>query len=123
MSDFFIQPQFDTAVSLKTTEFKDIREFYAQRSSGSVVHRVQIPTLIINSRDDPVVDAESAWPHKAISENPNLFGILTERGGHLGFMDRGLAERTWDERVATQWLELLPQDEEPRRFRLEMTKE
>jgi predicted alpha/beta-fold hydrolase len=48
------------------------------------------------------------YPEEAMKTNSSLFGVLTERGGHLGFMQNsgilGLSNRTWDEELASKWL-------------------
>ncbi len=101
--------EFDRAVSLKTTDFATIEEFYEARSSGNVLHKIAIPVLFINAADDPFMDIK-AYPEQRIRENEHLFGVLTERGGHLGFMQSagwlGLSNRTWDEVLAAEWLRL-----------------
>jgi predicted alpha/beta-fold hydrolase len=117
--------EFDTAVSLKTTEFKTIKEFYDARSSGFVVKDIAIPSLFINAKDDPFVDADY-FPWKEMKENEHLFGVMTERGGHLGFMDGfglglTLSERTWDERLAATWMQFMVKrlnNTQPNRIRL-----
>ena len=48
--------EFDKAVSLKTTEFDSIEEFYEARSSGNIVHKITIPVLFVNAADDPFMD-------------------------------------------------------------------
>lgn len=48
--------EFDKAVSLKTTEFNSIEEFYEARSSGNVVHKITVPVLFVNAADDPFMD-------------------------------------------------------------------
>ncbi len=51
---------------------------------------------------------KKGYPEESIKKNPALFGVLTERGGHLGFMQNsgllGLSNRTWDEELASKWL-------------------
>ena len=101
--------EFDKAVSLKTSEFATIEEFYEARSSGNVLHKIAVPVLFINAADDPFMEI-SAYPEQSIRENEHLFGVLTARGGHLGFMQStgwlGLSNRTWDEVLAAEWLRL-----------------
>lgn len=54
------------------------------------------------------LNCPKGYPEEAIKNNPALFGVLTDRGGHLGFMQNagiwGLSNRTWDEELASKWL-------------------
>ncbi len=99
--------EFDRAVALKTSSFATIEEFYEARSSGNVIGQLAIPVLLINAADDPFIDMRS-YPERAIKENENVFGVVTDRGGHLGFMQTagllGLSNRTWDEVLVAEWL-------------------
>ena len=101
--------EFDKAVSLRTSGFSSIEEFYEARSSGNLLQHIAIPTLFVNAADDPFMDINS-FPRSKIRENEHLFGVLTERGGHLGFMNNsgllGLSNRTWDEVLASKWLKI-----------------
>jgi hypothetical protein len=46
---------------------------------------VRVPTLLIHSADDPFLPP-AALPRAAIEQNPCLRVVLTERGGHVGFI-------------------------------------
>ncbi|MCH2181539.1 MAG: alpha/beta fold hydrolase [Mariniblastus sp.] len=65
--------------------FRGARDYYEQCSSGPLLGQVRVPTVILASRDDPVVPFEmySHWPM-----SPQIRQVTTRYGGHLGFLGR-----------------------------------
>lgn len=59
-------------------------EFYERVSVNEKVHKVMIPLLSINSKDDLVTPIESI-PVEEIIENANIIQINTNGGGHIEF--------------------------------------
>ena len=76
---------FDDAATAPLHGFLDAAEYYHQSSSMHYLGGVEIPTLLLQSRDDPFLPPGSL-PWEAVAENPNLIPGFTEAGGHVGFV-------------------------------------
>ncbi|WP_420635236.1 YheT family hydrolase [Candidatus Palauibacter sp.] len=81
--------EFDDLLTAPLHGFRDAADYYERCSSGQFVGSVTIPVLLIHSRDDPLAPVAS-MPLETIRRRPNLSLHLTERGGHVGFLDRRL---------------------------------
>lgn len=84
--------------------FKSVDDYHDQCSSLHYIPEIKIPTLILCSADDPVVDGRAL---ARIPHSPDLDVILTERGGHCGFLGWGTTydEVRWSDQVVARWLE------------------
>ena len=61
---------------------------------GPRLHAIQRPTLLLSAKDDPMLVAPVIPPEAA--NNPHLSIVLTERGGHVGFVSgRVHSPRFW----------------------------
>ncbi len=94
---------FDDAVTAPLHGFEDAADYYRRSSSARFLDRVRVPTLLLQSRDDPFLPRK-ALPEEEIAANPRLVPAITERGGHVGFVEGA----PWDPRF---WA-----DEEGARF-------
>ncbi|MDQ3745241.1 MAG: alpha/beta fold hydrolase [Acidobacteriota bacterium] len=90
--------RFDDRVTAPHGGFRDAADYYARTSSLQVIARIRIPTLILHAADDPLIPAEP-FRDPSISANPNVLLILTERGGHVGFIAAASTheDRRWAE--------------------------
>jgi len=68
--------------------FKGAEEYYQKMSAKNRMHEIKLPTLYLASKDDPFIPVESM--PAAIGDLPS---ILTDRGGHVGFVNGG--GRSW----------------------------
>ncbi len=80
--------EFDDRLTAPIHGFRDAADYYARCSAKRFVGSVQLPMLLIHSRDDPLAPGTSV-PVETIRRRPNLSLELTEHGGHLGFLARG----------------------------------
>ncbi|XP_065063658.1 phospholipase ABHD3-like [Rhopilema esculentum] len=79
--------EFDDRFTSKTFGYKDYVDYYNAASLDSApLGNIAIPTLFLNSEDDPFSPGDSI-PVDVIRENPSLALILTKYGGHIGFTD------------------------------------
>lgn len=96
--------QFDEIYTTRTGGFKNALDYYRKCSSIHFVPEIKIPTLILSSMDDPVVDGRVLMnvPHSS-----NLDVLLTEHGGHVGFLGWGTTydEIRWSDQAVARWLE------------------
>jgi predicted alpha/beta-fold hydrolase len=85
---------FDDAVTAPLHGFRDATHYYQEASSGPMLHQIQRPTLLLSACDDPML-VDPVIPPEA-ANNPHLSIVLTERGGHVGFVSGRLhSPRFW----------------------------
>lgn len=95
---------FDDAATAPLHGFRSSADYYRSSSSGPYLGRIRIPTLLLQSRDDPFLP-EWALPLDVIGKNPHLVGGITDRGGHVGFVEgTPRAPRFWAEEEAARFL-------------------
>ena len=104
--------------------FKSAADYYRQCSSIHYIPEIKVPTLIVSSVDDPVVDARALVE---VPHSDNLDVLLTTHGGHVGFLGWGTRydEIRWSDQAVAQWLETIlpdqlreseePESKEPRK--------
>ena len=77
--------------------FESAIAFYKWVSSRQHVPRINIPTLIINARNDPFM-GRGCFPIEEAQKNPNLFLEMPDSGGHLGFITFPSNQPGWIEK-------------------------
>lgn len=88
---------FDELITARFCDFRGASDYYARSSASMVIADIRLPTLIITSKDDPFVPYRP-FQNPAITGNPNITLIATERGGHCAFISRESGvERFWAE--------------------------
>ena len=94
---------FDDAIVARYCGFTDAEDYYSQSSASNVVDHIAVPTLIINSTDDPFIRIRENTRAK-LKANPNIRFVETEHGGHCGFLasPNGYDGR-WAERQAIEF--------------------
>lgn len=75
---------YDEKYTAPLNGFSGAKDYWTQASSNRVLDRINIPTLIVNSLDDPFL-GEECYPVEIANKNPNLKLELPEKGGHLAF--------------------------------------
>jgi predicted alpha/beta-fold hydrolase len=96
--------QFDDASTAPLHGFRDAADYYQRSSSAGYLAGIRVPTLLVHSRDDPFLPAD-AIPEEAVGENTAIEFILTDKGGHVGFVEgTPLRPRFWAERAAADFI-------------------
>ncbi|HET9984913.1 MAG TPA: hydrolase [Longimicrobiales bacterium] len=96
--------EFDDAATAPLHGFADADDYYARSSSGRFLERIRVPTLLLHSRDDPFLP-EDAIPWAAIRANPRLHAVVTDEGGHVGFVGGNpFRPEFWAEEEAARFL-------------------
>lgn len=75
---------FDSLYTAPAHGFKSAEEYWQRSSSIYYLANIQIPTLLINSIDDPFL-AASSYPYKEAMDNPMFYLETPKHGGHVGF--------------------------------------
>ncbi len=90
--------EFDEVFTAPLAGFRNAFEYYQKASASNWIRDVRLPTLVLHSKDDPLLPWEPLVRREAVS-NPNLLIHLTERGGHVGFVEQDLVDidRSWAE--------------------------
>jgi predicted alpha/beta-fold hydrolase len=111
------QRQFDERYTAPHGGFSDAADYYGRASSLPVIAQIRLPTLIIHAADDPIIPAEP-FRDPSIAGNPEVLLVLTERGGHVGFIaDASEGEdRHWAENRVVEFCRMLSRYAEGKRL-------
>jgi hypothetical protein len=95
--------EFDERFTVPHWGFGTVEEYYAFASAARFVKRIEVPTLIIHSLDDPLIPGRL---FAALERSDAVTLHLTDRGGHLGFIGvRGVdPDRRWMDWRVVDWL-------------------
>lgn len=96
---------FDDKITAPLHGFDGADDYYAQASSRQYLHKIQIPTLILHSKDDPLMTEEVIPQANELSSSITL--EVTEKGGHVGFVSGKYPWRPeyWLEKRISHFLE------------------
>lgn len=99
--------EFDNLFTAPLHGFKDAFDYYEKASSRPHLHRIEVPTLMINSKDDPFLTRE-CFPFELAKKSSFLHLEITKHGGHLGFQDSlDFSGASFAERRALQFIKAL----------------
>ena len=88
--------------------YKGANEYYADASSALELKRITVPTIILTSRDDPIVPF-GMYEKYPMSNYIEL--IATNKGGHLGFLGQTRdPDRHWMDWRICQWVTSLDEN-------------
>lgn len=93
---------FDDRVTAKLLGHKDALEYYEQNSCLPYLKDIEIPTLIINAKNDPFL-GKKCYPIREAYKNDSLFLEMPDSGGHLGFFHLKKGPY-WSEQRAAKFL-------------------
>jgi predicted alpha/beta-fold hydrolase len=75
---------FDNAITAPLHGFRDVDDYYQRSSSKSFLKHIRVPTLILQSRDDPFLPVTALPAAHELGRQVTL--ELSEHGGHVGFV-------------------------------------
>lgn len=78
--------------------FEDATDYYSKCSSLYFVHKIKIPTLLVNAQNDPFL-SEECFPYKEAMSSSNFHFEAPLSGGHCGFITLG-NDTNWAEQRA-----------------------
>ncbi len=93
---------FDDRYTAKLHGFEDAADYWNKSSSVFFLHRIAMPTLLVNSEDDPFL-GPPCYPIEQAREHHWLTLEVTRWGGHVGFVERGLTY--WSEKRTIEFLQ------------------
>jgi predicted alpha/beta-fold hydrolase len=96
--------EFDEQHTAPIHGFESAEDYYRKCSSIHFIPEIKIPTLILSSIDDPIADPSVI---RKIEHGSNVDVLLTEQGGHCGFLGFGTEynEVRWSDQAVARWLE------------------
>jgi len=77
MSPFAI----DSLITARMYGWDNVGQYYRRTSPGIYFSEIRTPSLLVNARDDTVVDTKAFFIGDFLS-NENIIGVKTEHGGH-----------------------------------------
>jgi hypothetical protein len=97
--------EFDDAATAPLHGFDGADDYYRRSSSAGFIPAITTPTLILQSRDDPFLPAD-AIPTAALQANPAVTPVITDHGGHVGFVAGNFPVRPyfWAEHLIAECL-------------------
>jgi uncharacterized protein len=94
---------FDDAYTSQLHGFIDAEDYYERNSSLYCLDKINIPTLIINAKNDPFLSKE-CFPFEKIKSMEKVYFQAPEMGGHCGFYPDDFQGVLWSERRALEWV-------------------
>lgn len=95
--------QFDDRYTAPLHGFTSAEDYWRRASSKPVLGEISVPTLLVDSADDPFLAAE-CYPRIEAGHNPMLFLEIPHAGGHVGFMAFNPQKEYWSESRAVAFL-------------------
>lgn len=84
---------FDTHFTAPANGYSTVEEYWTKSSSKPLLKNINIPTLIIASKDDTFISA-NCYPYREAEGNEMITLEISDKGGHCGFI-RKFFEKVW----------------------------
>jgi predicted alpha/beta-fold hydrolase len=94
--------QFDDRYTAPLHGFTSAEDYWEKCSCNRLLHHITIPSLIVNSLDDPFLKKE-CYPYNYAKRNSNIVLETPRHGGHVGFMLKG--KTYWSEQRAIDFIQ------------------
>jgi predicted alpha/beta-fold hydrolase len=75
---------FDEFFSAPLNGYANAEDFYTQASAINYMKPIQVPTLLVNAKNDPILSAE-CYPESFCESHPFIYLEQPREGGHVGF--------------------------------------
>ncbi|XP_023669913.1 monoacylglycerol lipase ABHD2-like [Paramormyrops kingsleyae] len=99
--------QIDDNIMRKFHGYRSLKEYYEKESCVHYIHNVDVPLLLVNSADDPLVhNSLLTIPRTLAEKKQNTVFALTLHGGHLGFFEGAVLfpqPLTWMDKVIVEY--------------------
>jgi uncharacterized protein len=94
---------FDDAYTAPLHGFNGAIDYYTRNSSINFLHGILIPTLIVNTKNDPFLSPE-CFPIEQLRDHRFVKLEIPDRGGHVGFAVLSRTGLYWSEERAIKWI-------------------
>lgn len=95
--------EFDDAYTAPLHGYKNARDYYDRCSSLNFLKSITIPTLVVNTLNDPFLSKE-CFPVAELANHPFVRLEVYNRGGHVGFAQFNSGGIYWSEQRALDWI-------------------
>ncbi|MEJ2004154.1 MAG: alpha/beta fold hydrolase [Cyclobacteriaceae bacterium] len=96
--------QFDDTYTAPLHGFRDAVDYYTRCSSLFYLDDIEIPTLIVNARNDPFLSDE-CFPVNQLSGHSSITFKTPRQGGHVGFTSFNSSGLFWSEQQALHFVQ------------------
>ncbi|GGK63840.1 alpha/beta hydrolase [Rufibacter glacialis] len=96
--------QFDDRYTAPMHGFESAHDYYERCSSVAHLHKIKVPTLLVNAQNDPFLSQE-CFPVDQALQNPDFYLEMPKEGGHVGFSEDFLKGLYYSERRAVEFLQ------------------
>lgn len=76
--------EFDDAYTAPMHGFRDVADYWLRASAKPWLNQIELPTLMLNARNDPFLPAEALPSRRDVS--PTVVLEQPDEGGHVGFV-------------------------------------
>lgn len=96
--------EFDEHFTAPVHGFSSAMDYWTRSSCGPLLHRLTVPTLLINAADDPFLTPQ-CYPWDVAGGTPHLHLEVPYSGGHVGFVTLHSNNVYWTESRAVAFVE------------------
>lgn len=93
---------FDDYFSVPINGYDNAEAFYYQASAKNFMANIQVPALLVNAQNDPILTPECS-PVELFENHPYLYLETPRYGGHVGFSVKG-KDYAWSEYRAWEFV-------------------
>ena len=95
--------EFDNEFTSRLHGFENAVHYYTRCSALYFINDILVPTLIVNTLNDPFLSKE-CFPTSTFTEHPFVTFEIPERGGHVGFAQINKNGVYWSEQRGLEWI-------------------
>jgi predicted alpha/beta-fold hydrolase len=92
----------DDRITAPSFGFGTADNYYATQSAQNFLGNIRVPGFLLQAKDDSFIPFD-IYSHRAFRENPRLRLMMTDYGGHIGFLSRR-GYRFWADEVVVDFL-------------------
>jgi len=111
---------FDRHFTCKIYKYDTPETYYSHHCCSNFLHKIDIPTLIVNALDDPInPEAIISRAYEICGNSDKVMMATTLYGGHLGFAEGTVIPKqsTWMDRIGIEYLSaIIKLTEEPKKI-------
>ena len=98
---------FDKFFTIPIEGYENMKQFWDENSAIHYLKNIQIPTLLINAKDDSLLSSK-CFP--STIENLNFQFVSTKHGGHVGYVLFNKEREYWTEKEALKFVKNYKRD-------------
>ena len=101
--------EFDENLTVKIhSHFQTVADYYYASSCFSKIKDIKKPTLVIHSKDDPIIPIECLPVTECLANEKMIVGIV-RKGGHVCYFQGLKGQKRWYPYVSAEYLDAVIQ--------------